>query len=175
MLPFEEALGIVLDSARKLTDELVDISNATNRVLAEDVTSDIDIPPFDKSLRDGYACRKADLANDLSVIETIPAGYLPTKTIEPNQCAKIMTGGVMPKGADCVLMKEYVETTSENGIRFVGEDAPDYISRKGEDVIAGQIVLQKGTLLKPYHIAVLASVGHIQSLVSRTPSFMVSK
>jgi molybdopterin molybdotransferase len=169
MLPFEKALGIVLDSARKLTDEPVDKDHAVNRILAEDVTSDVDVPPFDKSLRDGYACRKADLANELVVVETIPAGYIPTKTIGSNQCAKIMTGGVMPKGADCVLMKEYVETTGENNIRFVGEDAPDYISRRGEDIVAGQVILQKGTLLKSYHIAVLASVGHIQPLVSRVP------
>lgn len=169
MLPFEEALRIVLDSAHVLADEPVGISHAVNRVLAEDVTSDLDIPPFDKSLRDGYACRKADLAYELAVIETIPAGYLPAKSIGPNQCAKIMTGGVMPEGADCVLMKEYVETSAENTVRFVGEWTTDYISRKAEDVVVGEVVLQRGTLLKPHHIAVLASVGHTQPLVFKVP------
>jgi len=169
MLPFDEALRIVLDSAHRLADEPVDIHHAVSRVLAEDVTSDINIPPFDKSLRDGYACRKADLANELAVVETIPAGYVPTKRIGPNECSKIMTGGMIPQGADCVLMKEYVETLGENTVRFAGEYTADYIARKAEDVMSGELVLKKGILLKPHHIAVLATVGHIQPLVSKVP------
>ena len=65
MLTFEEALTMVLDSARPLAGEQVDLDRAANRVLAENVVSDIDIPPFDKSMRDGYACRREDLANAL--------------------------------------------------------------------------------------------------------------
>lgn len=169
MLPFEEALRITLVSAYRLADEPVDIHHAANRVLAEDVPSDINIPPFDKSLRDGYACRKADLADELIVVETIPAGYVPTEIIGPKQCAKIMTGGVIPEGADCVLMKEYVETSRGNTIRFTGKYVSDYISRKAEDVTVEEIVLRKGTLLRPHHIAVLASVGHTRPLVSKVP------
>jgi len=173
MLSFEEALGIVLNSARGRPRERVDIGQAANRVLAEDVMSDMDIPPFNKSAMDGYACRRADLAHELTVVETIPAGYRPTKSVGPAQCAKIMTGGVVPDGADCVLMKEYVETTAENTIRFTGQSGrdcrTDNICRKAEDVSAGQIVLPKGTVLKPHHIAVLASVGHTRPMVSRRP------
>ena len=169
MLPFDEALRIVLDSTHRLADERIGIQHAVNRVLAEDVTSDTNIPPFDKSLRDGYTCRKADLANELAVVETIPAGYVPTKRIGPNECAKIMTGGMIPQGADCVLMKEHVETPEKNTVRFVGEWTTNYISRKAEDVMSGELVLKKGILLKPYHIAVLASVGHTQPLVSKVP------
>ena len=177
MLSFEEALGVVLNSARGFSSERVDIDQAANRVLAEDVRSDMDIPPFNKSAMDGYACRRADLfrhtdggqARELTVVETIPAGYRPTKSVGPAQCAKIMTGGMVPDGADCVLMKEYVETTSENAIRFVGGQTADNICRKAEDVSAGQVVLTKGTVLKPHHIAVLASVGHTRPMVSRRP------
>ncbi len=169
MLPFEEALEIVLDSAHELDVEPVDIRQALNRVLAEDVTSDIDVPPFDKSLRDGYACRKADLANELSVVETIPAGYVPSASIGPGECSKIMTGAMMPQGADCVLMKEYIEPLAENTVRFVGDSTTDFISRRAEDVKAGQVVLKRGILLKPPHIAVLASVGHTRPLVSTFP------
>lgn len=169
MLLFEDALRIVLDSARGRPRERVDIGQAANRVLAEDVGSDMDIPPFNKSAMDGYACRRADLARELTVVETIPAGYRPTKSVGPAQCAKIMTGGMVPEGADCVLMKEYVETVSENTIRFVGKHTADNICRKAEDVSAGQVVLTKGTVLKPHHIAVLASVGHTRPMVSRRP------
>jgi molybdopterin molybdotransferase len=80
-----------------------------------------------------------------------------------------MTGGMVPQGADCVVMKEYVQTVSEDTIRFVGGHTTDNICRKAEDVRAGQIVLPKGTLLKPHHIAILASVGHTKPLVSCRP------
>ncbi len=169
MLSFEEALRIVLNSARGLSGERVDISQAANRVLAEDVVSDMDIPPFNKSAMDGYACRRMDLSHELAVIETIPAGCKPAQSVGPAQCAKIMTGSMVPQGADCVVMKEYVETMAENAIRFVGTHTADNICRQAEDVRAGQVVLPKGTVLKPHHIAVLASVGHTRPLVSCRP------
>ncbi|UCE50368.1 MAG: molybdopterin molybdotransferase MoeA [Phycisphaerales bacterium] len=169
MLLFEEALEIVLNSARPLGAERVRLANAADRVLAEDVKSDMDMPPFNKSAMDGYACRRSDLANELVVIETIPAGHSPAKSVGPNQCSKIMTGGVVPEGADCVVMKEYIESPRPNVVRFVGEETKDNICLKGEDAKAGDIVLQKGTLLKPQHIAVLASVGQARPLVSKMP------
>ena len=173
MLVFDEALEIVLSSAHSLGAERVNIANVTGRVLAEDIRSDIDMPPFDKSAMDGFACRKADLGDELTVIETIPAGVAPRKTIGQGRCAKIMTGGVVPEGADCVIMKEYVETVTENTIRFVGEKTADNICRKGEDIKTGQIVLKKGCCLGPRHIAVLASVGKVQPLVARKPKVAV--
>jgi molybdopterin molybdotransferase len=169
MLSFEQALDTVLSSARPLGSERVGITDAANRVLAEDIKSDIDIPPFNKSAMDGYACRRADLANELAVVEIIPAGYAPTKSVGPNQCAKIMTGSVVPEGADCVVMKEYIETPTKDTVRFVGEETRDNICEKGEDIKAGDIVLHKGTLLKSQHIAVLASVGRTRPIVSKMP------
>jgi molybdopterin molybdotransferase len=169
MLPFEKALEIVLSNARPLPTERVDIKNAANRILAEDVKSDIDIPPFNKSAMDGFACRRTDLGGELKVVEIIPAGIVPEKTIGKNECAKIMTGAMVPAGADCVVMKEYVETLPENTIRFIGEKTAENIRHKGEDVKAGETVLLKGTILRPQHIAVLASVGNEQPLVSVRP------
>ncbi|HUT28617.1 MAG TPA: gephyrin-like molybdotransferase Glp [Sedimentisphaerales bacterium] len=169
MLTFEQALRIVLDSARELGTEQVDIAHALNRVLAEDVRSDIDIPPFDKAVMDGFACRRQDLANELIVIETIPAGRPAEKTIGPNLCARIMTGAVVPDGADCVIMKEYVQMSGEGKIRFVGEKTADNICVRGEDAKAGDTVLRKGALLRAQHIAVLASAGCVAPLVARTP------
>lgn len=169
VISFEKALDIVLSSARPIGTERVDITDADNRVLAEDVKADMDCPPFNKSAMDGYACRRADLAATLTIVETIAAGFTPTKQIGPNQCAKIMTGGVVPQGADCVVMKEYVETPTDGTVRFVGKETADNICLKGEDIKAGDIVLHKGTLLKPHHIAVLASVGCARPVVSRIP------
>ncbi len=173
MLPFEKALKTVLDSARRLGSERVDITRATNRILAEDVKSDIDMPPFDKATRDGYACRRKDLANELTIIEMIQAGILPRRAIEPNRCAKIMTGAAVPKGADCVIMVEFTENPTASTVRFIGENTPDYICLKGEDIKAGEVVLHKGCRIRPQHIAVLATVGYTQPVVSKRPRVAV--
>jgi molybdopterin molybdotransferase len=109
MIELKEALQIVLDAARPLGTERVGLADALGRILAEDVTADMDIPSFDKATVDGYACRRADLGHPLTVTETIPAGRVPTRAVGPNQCAKIMTGAAMPPGADCVVMIEQIE------------------------------------------------------------------
>ena len=169
MLPFDEALKIVLDSAKKLGCERVDINQATNRILAEDVESDMDMPPRNRSVFDGYACRRQDLANELKLVETIPAGMPPKKTIGPNQCAKIMTGATVPRGADCVFMVELSENPTAETVRFTGEKTDDNIRPKGRDIKTGQVVLRCGTRIRPQDIAVLAMVGHAEVLVARKP------
>jgi molybdopterin molybdotransferase len=118
---------------------------------------------------DGFACRRADLANELTVIETIPAGVLPQKAIGPNQCAKIMTGAVVPAGADCVIMVEHTENTTQDRIRFIGEETNDNICLKSEDVREGDIVLRAGCKIAAQYIAVLASHGCMKPLVALQP------
>ena len=166
MLKFDEAFEIVMGSARRLGSERVGIGCALGRVLAEDVVSDIDIPPFNKSAMVGFACRRSDLGNELAIIETIAAGYKPKKVVGENQCARIMTGAVVPAGADCVIMKEYVEMAAEQSVRFVGGQTAENICRKGEDVKKGEVVLESGCRILPQHIAVLASSGCAEPLVS---------
>jgi molybdopterin molybdotransferase len=169
MLSFQKALEIVLDSARVLDSEKVDITNSVGRILAEDVKSDIDVPACNKAVMDGYACRRQDLAKELSIVEIIPAGKIPEKEIQPNQCAKIMTGAMMPKGANCVIMVEHTENISNNKVSIIGDNANDYIRHKGMDINAGQVVLKKGTLIKPQHTAILAAAGCTEVPVSRLP------
>ena len=173
MLPFEEALRTVLDSAHVLGSEFVDITRVLNRVSAEDVESDTDMPHFDRAVVDGYACRREDLANELTIIEMIRAGMPPKKAIGPNKCAKIMTGAPVPRGADCVIMVEFTENPTVSTVRFVGRKTDDHICRQGEDVRAGECVLPKGTRIKPQHIAVLAAVGRAQVLVAKRPRVAV--
>jgi len=169
MISFEQAYDMVVSSARRLDSERVDFELALNRVLTEDVISDIDMPPFNKSAMDGFACRRSDLANALEVIETIPAGHTQKKTIGENQCSKIMTGGVVPEGADCVIMIEYTESAGQNKIRFTAKDTRDNICLKAEDIEKGQVILKAGQIIKPQHIAVLASAGCVKPLVSILP------
>jgi len=169
MILFEEALDIVMSHARLLDSERVSLADSLGRVLAEDVVSDVDMPPFNKSAMDGYACRRADLSHELTVLETIQAGCTPTTPIAEKACSKIMTGAPVPEGADCVIMVEFTEEAGANTIRFTGDDTRDNICLQGEDVKAGDCVLHKGDLVAAQHVAVLASVGCTEPLVARRP------
>ena len=173
MVTFDEALKIVSKAAFTLPKENVMLEDSMNRVLAEDVISDMDMPPFDKSAMDGFACRREDLANVLEIVETIKAGDMPIEIIGKNQCARIMTGGKVPQGADCVLMVEQTELISDTAIRFTGSKTADNIARKAEDIKLGEVVLKEGVLIRPQHIAVLASVGCVNPLVYRKPRVAV--
>ena len=122
MLPVEEALKIVLENTPALDAEEVLLSEAAGRVLAERVFADADVPPFDRSTMDGYALVAADTAEgtvELEVVESIYAGDVPAKIIQPGQAAKIMTGAPLPEGADCVVMVEQTQEVGEVRVRIV--------------------------------------------------------
>ncbi|OQX73902.1 MAG: hypothetical protein B6D61_12050 [Bacteroidetes bacterium 4484_249] len=165
MILFEEALNIVNGSVYEKDTERVGFMESLNRVLAEDLRSDVAMPPFDKSAVDGYACRKEDINDVLDVIEVIPAGKAPEKVIGKGECAKIMTGAPLPEGADTVIMVEDTEEVGKNRIKYLKDDVKDNICYLGEDIKENDIVLRKGTLIRPQHIAVLASAGGIHPLV----------
>ncbi|MCD4664912.1 MAG: molybdopterin molybdotransferase MoeA [Bacteroidales bacterium] len=167
MIKFEEALEIVEKSAFRLETERIDLNESLNRILAEDVKSDMEMPPFNKSAVDGYACKKEDLLNEMEVIEIIPAGKEPRKAVGINQCSKIMTGAPMPDGADTVLMVEDVEDITGNRIRYLKDKVKDNICYRGEDIKEGEIVIKKGTLIKPQQIAVMATAGCVNPIVYR--------
>jgi len=159
MILYEEALKIISNCANPLASEKIKLEESLGRVLATDVYSDMDMPPFNKSAVDGYACRRDDLQNELKVLETIPAGKSPSKFIGIGECSKLMTGGMLPKGADTVIMVEDVEVTGQDTIRFVAQKTSSNYCLKAEDICQGEKVLSKGTLIRPQEIAVLASVG----------------
>jgi len=169
MIELREALWLCQNTGKGIGTEGVELHDALGRILMEDIVSDIDMPPFDKATVDGYACRRADLTNTLTVIETIPAGVVPARTVGPNQCAKIMTGAPVSQGADCVIMIEQSEAVGKDAIRFTGESTPSNISYRAMDIKAGQVVLQTGTRIGPPHVAVLASVGRVQLRVAGRP------
>ena len=169
MILIEQAYELVMRTAFTLDKEQVDLNESLNRVLAENVISDIEMPPFNKSAMDGYACRREDTDNELEILEVIPAGKAPTKTINKNQCSKIMTGAEVPKGADCVVMVENIEETDKNKIRVIKENRNSNISLQAEDVKINDIVLKKGTKISAQHIAVMASVGYVKPMVTKKP------
>ena len=173
MISLEEAINRVLASVKTLEPEAVTLIESLNRVLASDVYADVDMPPFDKSAMDGYAIRKEDIQNKLEVVEVIPAGAFPLKTIEKNQCAKIMTGAPVPKGADCVIKVEETEVLGEASIRFTAKTSNNNICYQSEDVTKGDAVVLTGTCILPRHIALLASLGCTNPLVSKLPRVIV--
>ena len=166
MIKQEEAFKIIEQSAYTLGTELIPFQNSLGKILAENIYSDMDMPPFDKSAVDGYACRKQDLENDLEILEVIPAGYAPSKIIGPNQCSQIMTGAAVPEGADFIVMVEHTEIVNDK-IKVVQIKNNSNICLIGEDLKAEDLVLKSGTLIKAQHIPVLASVGKTFIQVNR--------
>jgi molybdopterin molybdotransferase len=167
-ISFATALETVRGEARTLGEETIPLADALHRVLCDDVVSDIDMPPFDKSAMDGFACRAADLGGPLKIIGTVRAGRLPEKSVSEGECMRIMTGAAVPGGADTVVMKE--ETVETGGTVTVRQGArTGNICLRGEDVSAGDTVLTAGTLITPAVSAVLAASGSDPVPVFRRP------
>jgi len=173
MILFEEALKLVLHNAKIIDIESVKLVDSLNRVLAHDIISDIDMPPFNKSAVDGYACKISDIKNILEVVEIIPAGCVPKKAINENQCSKIMTGAIVPEGTDCIIMVEHVVNIDDNKIKFNKENTGVNIAYKAEDIVKGSVLLTNGTLIKPQQIAIMASVGYSKVKVYKQPKIGV--
>ncbi len=169
MLEYKNALELILSAAEALPSEKVELRNSLNRILAADVFHDMDMPPFNKSAMDGFACRRSEIENELEVVETIYAGKSPEKKIGENQCYKIMTGAVVPEQADCVFKKEDAELTAAGKVICTNPSTPCNINQKGEDVKAGDKILDKSTLITTKHLPVLAGAGISNPEVFRQP------
>ncbi len=169
MIDFENALELVLKDVREMGTEQVDLNNSLNRVLAEDVHSDIDMPPFNKAAVDGYACRMEDINNELEVLELVAAGEVPSKKVTKDTCTKIMTGAMVPEGADTILMVEHTEELPNKKIRFLKNSTRKNVAYKAEDVKAGDLIWGKGMLILPQHIATFAAVGCANPIVAKKP------
>ncbi len=178
MIPVHEAQQIVLSTVTLLADVKVPLEEAVDRVLAENVVSDRDLPPFDKSAMDGYAVRSEDVATlpvELEVIESIPAGKSPERVVGPGQASQIMTGAPVPEGADTIAIVERTEPgDSEGSIRILeAPPAGSNICRQGEDIASGTLSLEAGIRIRPAEVAVLATLGRDRVVVHRRPSVAV--
>jgi molybdopterin molybdotransferase len=184
MLSVAEALARVLDDFQSLSSELVSSENVVSRVLAESISSTVDLPPFVNSSMDGYAVRADDVRSasarspvSLKVIGDIPAGMNPTLRIEKGNAARIMTGAKLPPGADAVVPVE----ATDNAHAVLGGVTPDhvsilesiqagaYIRSIGEDVRAGDVIFKAGAITRPYDVGVLAALGVRRVSVVRRP------
>lgn len=174
MIPLEKAIELALDNAQHTVIEEILFTQALNRVLAEDVFSDIDIPPFNKSAMDGYALLKCDANQPLKIVQTVQAGDVPIKNINQGECVKIMTGARLPDNADFVAKVEDTEI-NENGMVIIKqiENKPN-IRFASEDIRNGEKILAKGCLIRPQEIATLATVGKTKISVYKKPKIIVA-
>lgn len=171
MLSLRQAAEEVLRRVPPPRPETRSLGAALGHALAEAVTADLDMPPFDKSAMDGYAVRAADVPGELAVVEEIAAGAVPRRTIGAGECARIMTGAPLPPGADAVVMVERTEALAGGKVRIgVGAAAGDHLCRRGEDVRRGATVLEPGAVIRPAEVAVLAAMGRAEVRVMRRPT-----
>ncbi|MBI4825029.1 MAG: molybdopterin molybdotransferase MoeA [Nitrospirae bacterium] len=181
MISVDEALKTVLDSVKgTLGKEKVGIIESLGRVLAEDIHSDCDLPAFDYSAMDGFAIRSSDSISaakasgiKLKISGEFRAGGDTSSKVNKGEAVKIMTGAPIPEGADAVVM---VENTKEaDGFVEVFEhiEAGDNIRLAGEDIRKGDLVLEKGSLIGPSHIGMLASMGIAIVNVSKRPKVAI--
>ena len=159
-----DAQRVVLDAATVLGLEKISILDALGRVLSEDIVAERDNPPWDNSAMDGFAVRWEDIKQEhaiqkpvtLSVIEDVPAGVMPSKTVGLGQAIRIMTGAPIPQGADTVLKVEDTEHTSDSVRVFKAEPKGANIRPQGEDVKKGDRIIAKGTRIRPGEVGMLA-------------------
>lgn len=176
MLPVRDAEAIILSLVEPLREcEVVNLGNARDRILGQPVASQLDFPHADNSAMDGYAVRYADVAGGtdargLEVIEDIPAGAVPRQDLAPGRAARIFTGGLLPAGADTIVIQENTRT---EGDRVWVETAPEalgaFVRRQGAFYRAGDPLLPAGTRLGPPEIAVLAAAQITAIPVVRQP------
>lgn len=179
MLTVSEALAIVLANVKPVAPARAALVPETlGLILAEDITSDVDMPPFDKAMMDGFALRTADLADgkaELAIIEEIPAGKTPTRVVEAGQASRIMTGAPIPRGADAVVMIERCELLGDARVRVddTSLQPQKNILPRGKEMGVGEKVLRAGIRLRPQEFGLLASVGRPEFLVQSRPSVAI--
>ncbi len=164
MISVDIAVKIVEDAIKPLPVKTIPFENSLGFCLAQDMQSDIDMPPFDRSAMDGYAVIAEDTTTapvELTVIEDIAAGHMPTKKVSRGQASRIMTGAAVPEGANAVVKFEETEDLLVNNrvkiLRSI--DRGRNISNRGEDMQVGQTVLRKGMPIRPQEIGILATIG----------------
>jgi molybdopterin molybdotransferase len=177
MIKASDALHIVLKNARVLATESVPLLDSLGRPLAEDIVARENLPPFDNSSMDGFAviasdCRQASETKPsiLRIIGEASAGNVFTRKVSAGQTVRVMTGGVIPRGADAVVPIEHVVEVKGGEVRFTHPVTPrQYIRAAGEDIRRGGQILKKGDRLTPASLGVLAALGHRQVRVFRKP------
>jgi molybdopterin molybdotransferase len=179
MISVEQGLEIVLSRARsEVSDdfmpvEAVDLASSPGRILRESIAADADSPPFDRSIRDGFALKAADVASvpaTLRIVGESRAGRSFDGTLRSGECAEIMTGAAVPAGADAVVMVEDTERLSDGETRILEcVPAGRSIQARATEAVEGDRILESGRIIGLADVGILASTGHAVVRVSRRP------
>lgn len=177
-ISFDEAVSITGDvaAAHRTETESIATARADGRVLREDIVAPIALPPFDNSAMDGFAFRASDLVESGGVLQLAGeqfAGHATAESLAGGHCMRITTGAPMPPGADTVAMKEVVVV--DEGVARIPADIArgTFVRRAGEDVRAGEVVLQAGDVLTPVRVSLCAALGVASVRVARRPTVAV--
>jgi molybdopterin molybdotransferase len=187
LLSVADARARILKQFASLSGEQIPLESALGRILSEDVFSSLDLPSFSNSGMDGFAVQSADVAGagqaapvQLQVVMDIPAGSNPAKPLETGQAARIMTGAMLPEGADSIVPVESTDHQQHDTFQigqmvriFHSTHQGEYVRRKGEDIFKGQAVLHAGNSLRPEDIGLLAMLGFASAPVIRIPQVAV--
>ena len=179
MLELEEARARLLTGITPLGMESVTLNSAAFRVAARDVSSLVDLPPFDNSAMDGYAVRAADVSSAkvdapvmLTLVGKVAAGEVFTDEVLPGTCVRVFTGSILPRGADAVVMQEDTQVDDRPSARvhvLDGVKPWENVRFRGEDVKRGAVLVRAGERLSPGRIGLLAAAGVSTVEVFRCP------
>ena len=180
LMPVKKAQKIIDSSLKKVGVEKISLEDAHRRVLSEEVTSQLNSPPFERSAMDGYAIHAEDTFGfsetnpaTLKIIDTIGAGQVSNKLVKNGQAVRIATGAPIPEGANSVVMEEYTNSQGDNLKVEMSLTPGENISPMGEDIEEGDLVLSKGKILKPQDLALIASAGYSSINVYKKPKIAV--
>ncbi len=179
-IPVQEALGWIDQQTGPLPPESCLLRQAAGRVLAEDVSSAVDVPGFDRAMMDGFALRAQDTQGasaynplPLEIVAEILPGAPSQVVLQQRQAARIMTGAPLPRGADAVLPVERTRSETDR-VWALGDVPPEKnVGRRGEDIQKGQRVLPQGRCLRPQDLGVLSSIGVSEVPVVRRPRIRI--
>jgi molybdopterin molybdotransferase len=157
VIDLEEAFQIIRGIPADVRTEMVLLEDALGRVLPREVLGSIDSPPFDKSAMDGFAVGRDDRSPEFRILETVAAGGTPGRKVQAGQCARIMTGAMLPEGTDRVIRREFVQE-KDGVIRPIEPEPGDNVIRRGSSLKAGEPVLQP-RVLSVQDIGILAASG----------------
>jgi len=176
MIQVEEARSIILDQAHPAKTETISISCCLHRVLGQDIIARDNLPPFDKSAMDGYAIRSADTTSaseekplELMIQGIQKAGDSTEAPLQPGKVFKIMTGAPIPRGADSVIEFEKVEQVQKSIFLSKHILVGNNIIKQGEEIRSREVALEKGSLIRPAEVGVLASLGYQKLEVYQNP------
>jgi molybdopterin molybdotransferase len=178
--PVDEILAMI-QHFEPLEAEYLPLPEALGRVLAQDFTAPEDLPGFDRSTMDGFAVKAKDVFGAgevqpaaLELVGECPMGEIPTISLGPGQTARIWTGGMLPQGADAVVMLEYSRNIGENLVELTRPAAPlENVITASEDAENGEVLLPAGRVLRPQELGLLAALGQTEIGVRRKPKVAV--